>query len=126
MVENQIVIKILLVIALLGLMAILLVPRKGARPLAIRRLTYLLLLFAAIAAVVFPSWLTWLAELVGVGRGTDLLLYGLVLVFISHSMASKSQHAASDQRFTALARGIAIKNAEGAVEAGRRLSGETT
>lgn len=120
--SDQIVIKILLVIGLIGLMAILLVPRKGARPLAIRRLTYLLLLFAAIAAVVFPSWLTWLAELVGVGRGTDLLLYGLVLVFISHLMASKSQHAASNQRFTALARTIAISAVEPAAEAGQRLA----
>ena len=119
---DQIVIKVVLVIALIVLMGILLVPRKGARPLAIRRLTYLLLLIAAIAAVVFPGSLTWLASLVGVGRGTDLLLYGLVVVFISHSMASKSENAASDQRFTALARRIAIDDAESAAEAGQRLA----
>lgn len=119
---DQIVIKVLLVVALVMLMGILLVPRKGARPLAIRRLTYLLLLVAAIAAVIFPSWLTWLAALVGVGRGTDLLLYGLVVVFISHAMASKSRNAESDQRFTALARRIAIDDAEPAAEAGQRLA----
>ncbi len=119
---DQVVIKVLLVVALVMLMGILLVPRKGARPLAIRRLTYLLLLVAAIAAVIFPSWLTWLAALVGVGRGTDLLLYGLVVVFISHAMASKSRNAESDQRFTALARRIAIDDAEPAAEAGQRLA----
>ena len=119
---DQIVIKVVLIAALIVLMAILLVPRKGARPLAIRRLTYLLLLVAAIAAGIYPSWLTWLAALVGVGRGTDLLLYGLVVVFISHSMTSKSRHAESDRRFTALARRIAIDDAEPAAEAGRRLA----
>ena len=121
---DQIVVKVLLIVALLGLMAILLVPRKGARPLAIRRLTYLLLLLAGIAAVIAPGWLSWLAELVGVGRGADLLLYVFVLVFISHSMASKSRHAASDQRFTDLARVVAIGNAEPADEAGRRLAND--
>ncbi|MEA5122004.1 MAG: DUF2304 domain-containing protein [Propionibacterium sp.] len=119
---DQIVIKVLLITALVVLMAILLVPGKGARPLAIRRLTYLLLLVAAIAAVIFPNWLSWTAALVGVGRGTDLLLYGLVVVFISHSMSSKSRHVESDRRFTALARRIAIDDAEPASEAGRRLA----
>lgn len=118
---DQLIIKALLVAALIGLMAVLFVQRPGARPLAIRRLTYSAMLIAAIAAVIFPGWLSWLAALVGVGRGTDLLLYGLVLVFISHSISSKSRHAASDQRFTALARTIAIQDAEPAGEAGRRL-----
>lgn len=120
---DQIVIKVVLIVVLIGLAAILLVQRPGARPLAIRRLTSLVLLFVAIAAVIFPQWLTSLAELVGVGRGTDLLLYGFVLVFISHSISSKSNHAAINRRLTSLARKIAISSAEPAEEAGRRLAG---
>ncbi|MDN5557818.1 MAG: DUF2304 domain-containing protein [Ruaniaceae bacterium] len=118
---DQIIVKVLLLVVLIGLMAVLLIPRKGPRPLAIRRLTYLMLLFAGIAAVISPGWLSWLAGLVGVGRGTDLLLYAFVVVFISHSIASKSRHAASDQRFTDLARVVAIQGAEPAEDAGRRL-----
>lgn len=121
---EQIVIQVLLILGILGLMTILLWQRPGARPLAIRRITYLVLLIAAIAAVIFPGWLSWLAQLVGVGRGADLLLYGLVLVFISHSISSKARHAATDRRLTALARAIAIQNAEPAEAAGRRLGGE--
>ncbi len=120
---SQIIIQILLIAGLVGLMAVLLVQRPGARPTAIRRITYLMLLIAAIAAVLFPGWLTWLARLVGVGRGADLLLYGLVLVFISHSIASKKRHAQTDQRFTELARQVAINAAEPAEQAGRRLTG---
>lgn len=119
---SKIVIQVVLIVALLALMVALFNQRPGARPLAIRRITYGVLLLAAIAAVMFPGWLTWLAQLVGVGRGTDLLLYGLVLVFISHSMASKTKHATEDQRFTLLARSMAITNAEPAAQAGKRLS----
>ncbi|EPH06203.1 hypothetical protein HMPREF1531_00852 [Propionibacterium sp. oral taxon 192 str. F0372] len=119
---NQIIIQVLLILVLLFLMAVLFIQRPGARSLAIRRLTYGGLMVAAILAVLFPGWLTWLAGLVGVGRGTDLLLYGLVLVFISHSMASKSRHAQTDHKFTELARHTAIAEAENAAEAGKRLS----
>lgn len=119
---DHFVIQVLLIVALVLLMVGLLNQRPGARPLAIRRLSYGLMLIAAIAAVIFPEWLGWIAGLVGVGRGTDLLLYGFVLVFISHSMASKSKHAAEDQRFTMLARKVAISNAEPADQAGKRLS----
>lgn len=118
---DQVIVKVLLVVVLIGIMAVLLIPRKGARPLAVRRLTYFILLIAGIAAVIFPGWLSWIAGLVGVGRGTDLLLYAFVVVFISHSIASKSRHAASDQRFTDLARVVAIQRAESAEDAGRRL-----
>lgn len=121
---NQIIIQIVLITGLVVLMAILLWQRPGARPLAIRRLTYGALLLAAIAAVIYPRWLSKLAALVGVGRGTDLLLYGMVLVFISHSIASKNRHAEADQRITRLARRLAISDAEPAEDAGRRLADE--
>ncbi|MGI5952278.1 MAG: DUF2304 domain-containing protein [Brooklawnia sp.] len=121
---SQLLIQILLITGLIILMVILLVQRPGARPLAIRRLTYGVLLLAAILAVIFPEWLTRLARLVGVGRGSDLLLYGMVLIFISHSLASKSRHAENDQRLTRLARHVAIQEAEPADEAGRRLAGQ--
>lgn len=120
---NHAIIQVLLVTALLGIMAVLLIHRPGARPLAIRRLTYFLMLTAAIAAVIFPNWLTWLANLVGVGRGTDLLLYGLVLVFISHSISSKQRHAEENRRITAVVRELAITQAEPAAKAGERLLG---
>lgn len=123
---DQIIIKVILVIVLLLLMVVLFVQRPGARPMAIRRLTFGVLLLAAIAAVIFPSWSTWLAELVGVGRGADLVLYGLVLVFISHLLSSRIRHAQADQRFTALARHIAISEAEPAAAAGTRLAAQTT
>lgn len=121
---DQIVIKVLLIMGLLALMGVLFIQRPGARPLAIRRLTYYAMLVGAVGAVLFPGYLSQLAALVGVGRGTDLLLYGLVLVFISHTIASKSRHAVSDQRFTALARRFAIAEAEPAAAAGLRLAAQ--
>lgn len=120
--RDPLVIQILLIVGLAGLIFVLLVQRPGARPQAIRRLTYLAMLLAAVAAVIFPEWLTRVARLVGVGRGADLLLYGLVLVFISHSIASKQRHAANDRKVTEMVRIIAIAAAEPAAAAGRRLT----
>lgn len=122
--SGQIVIQVVLIGALLFLMFALFNTRSGARPLAIRRLAYLVLLLAAIFAVLFPSVVTRLASLVGVGRGTDLVVYILVLMLISHLISSKSSAAKQSQRFTALARCIAISEAEPADEAGRRLCQE--
>ena len=49
-----------------------------------RRLLILAFAAFAIAAVAFPSLLTRIAGLVGVGRGTDLLLYATVMVLLGH------------------------------------------
>ncbi|MDK7733868.1 DUF2304 domain-containing protein [Propionimicrobium lymphophilum] len=121
---SQIVIQIVLIAALVFLMFALFNTRAGARPQAIRRLSYLLLLVVAIFAVIFPGTVSWLASLVGVGRGTDLVVYILVLMLISHLISSRSSSAKQNQRFTELARYIAINEAEPAEEAGRRLSGK--
>lgn len=122
---DQILIKLVLIAGLVMLMFVLLVQRPNARSLAMRRLTYLVLLIAAIAAVIFPSWLTAIANILGVGRGADLLLYGLVLVFISHSISSKSRHALHDRKYTKLARAMALQNAEPAADAGARIEAES-
>lgn len=46
---------------------------------ASRRLAVVCVAVCGVFTVVFPDSLTWLGQLVGVGRGTDLLLYGYVV-----------------------------------------------
>lgn len=119
--SDPIVIKVLL-ISLFALMGIaLFFPRTGARPLAIKRLTLALMLVAGVFAVAFPEWTTRIANLLGVGRGVDLIVYGLVVVFIYHSIASKRRFAQIDERATDLARRLAIAEAEPAADVGARL-----
>lgn len=121
--HTKIIIQALLIIGILVLMFMLMNKRQGARPRALRSIAYLLILMMAIMAVIFPQWLTWVAQLVGVGRGADLLLYALVLMFFNHLIGARSHNAKQSQRFTELARHVAISEAEPANEAGRRLAG---
>lgn len=93
----------LAVIALLGLRA----PR-GARHLAFRRLALLTFIGFAGASVLFPEFWNGAAELVGVGRGSDLLLYGLIVVFIVYVESSYLRTRRLEQDITELARRIAI------------------
>jgi hypothetical protein len=86
--------------------------RTGADShLAIRRLLFGLFILVAILSILFPQWLTWVANLIGVGRGTDLLLYALVLMFLLFVYSQSRRNAAQQRRITLLARRIALMSA---------------
>jgi len=73
-----------------------------------------LLLFAGIGvvAVLFPGTITWVANQIGVGRGADLLLYVLVIVFIGN-LAMQSRRATElGRKITLTTRRLAIAEAE--------------
>ena len=67
-------------------------------------------IFATVAIAV-PSLMTRLANLVGVGRGTDLLLYALVIAFLAQMLSSFRRNAARERQITRLARRIALDDA---------------
>jgi hypothetical protein len=105
-------IQLLLIAAILAL-AILLLRRPGSDShLALRRLVFGLFALAAILSVLFPQWLTWVARLVGVGRGTDLLLYGLVVIFLVFVYTQYRRNTALQRQVTILARKIALLETE--------------
>jgi len=108
---SQFWIKVILIASFVVLTLIVVIPRRGARPIAIRRLTMILLLVTAVAAVAFPDWTNSVARLVGVGRGTDLLLYALAVVFVGHTIRARTSQLASEQNVTELARKIALLTA---------------
>ena len=108
---NQIVIQVLLIATFAIFTIILLLPGRGSRRLAVRRLTLLLAFVAAVAAVIFPSFINDIANLVGVGRGTDLVLYALVVVFVGNSIAAAAQNRQLHREITLLARATALRDA---------------
>ena len=57
-----------------------------------------------------PAVISRIAHFVGVGRGTDLLLYVLVIAFLLQILSSFRRNAALERRITRLARRIAIDN----------------
>ncbi|UQX88683.1 DUF2304 domain-containing protein [Jatrophihabitans telluris] len=79
--------------------------RAGARLLG------LLLCVLAILSIVQPGIAQEAAELVGVTRGTDLVLYLLVIVFAATSMGFYFHFRDIERRFASLARVIALNEA---------------
>lgn len=104
-------IQILLIVAII-ILAAFMMRRTGADShLAIRRILLGLFVLAAVLSVLFPQWLSWLAQLIGVGRGTDLLLYALVVVFLVFVYTQYRRNLALQRQLTLLARKIALLDA---------------
>lgn len=115
--DSQLLIKLVL-LAGLSVVALLIVwPGRGARRLALRRISLLLVVMCAAGAVVFPQLANAVANLFGVGRGADLLLYGLVVAFVGYVIATRAHHSRVDLQVTELARAQALGSS---VDAGSR------
>lgn len=110
LIGSQWLIKTLLVFSLLLLAYGIIRPVRSAQHLAMRRLG--MLFFIAIAAIsaIFPQLVTLVAQYVGIGRGADLLLYGLTIAFFSTLATSYRKDAATERKLTKIARTIALKN----------------
>lgn len=98
-----------LLIAAIVVLAAFMMRRTGADShLAIRRILLGLFVLAAVLSVLFPQWLSWVAGLIGVGRGTDLLLYALVVTFLVFVYTQYRRNMALQRELTLLARKIAL------------------
>ncbi|HEV7147305.1 MAG TPA: DUF2304 domain-containing protein [Pedococcus sp.] len=83
----------------------------GARTQAVRRLGMLVFAGFAVWSILSPGVWTTLAHAVGIGRGTDLILYGLVLAFFGFVVTTFKRFRDTETRYTRLARRIAIDEA---------------
>lgn len=110
--DNQLIIKIALIAVLLIAAAVLILPGRGARGQAIRRLTVLLGIVLGIVAVAFPNLTQVVADWFGIGRGTDLLLYLLIVFFIAYVVSTSAHARKTDRTLTVLARKFALLEAE--------------
>jgi small membrane protein len=122
--NGQFVIKVILVLAFAAFAVFLMLPGRGVRHAAIRRLVMVGLLAVTVIAVVFPSVVTEVAHFVGLGRGTDLLLYGLIVVFIGNSLLVQRRYRNTERQITELARQIAILQAPEAASVGTGVERE--
>ena len=110
-------IQVILLVAIGWVAVVLNRSTADARHQAIRRLLLVAFILAAAASVLFPSILSRLANLIGVGRGADLLLYGLVIAFLSFIATSFRRMNRMQSQLTALARELTLARA-GLVDAG--------
>lgn len=118
----QIVIQIVLILAVVVLSLALMRGGSNAQHLAIRRL--LLILFALVAAfsIFFPSILTHVARFFGIGRGTDLVLYGLTVTVLVFMATTYQRFRNMETTLTKLARRIAIDEALDPVDAAAAIT----
>ncbi|GAA2235108.1 hypothetical protein GCM10010401_03710 [Rarobacter faecitabidus] len=105
-------IKILLLVAIVAIAAILTRATAGARRQALRRLLLAGFITVAALSVIFPNALTRVANWMGVGRGADLLLYALVIAFVSYVGTSYRRTSHLNRQLTVLAREVALLHAE--------------
>ena len=84
---------------------------RGSRVLALRRVGLAVFAGLAIWSILFPSVWTDIANAVGVGRGTDMVLYALVVAFLSFTVTTYMRFRDLEARYTKLARRIAIDEA---------------
>lgn len=83
----------------------------SSRVLALRRVALAVFALLAIYSVLFPSVWSRIADVLGVGRGTDMLLYALVVAFLSGTVTTYLRFRDLELRYTRLARRIALDEA---------------
>ena len=105
------IIQVLLLAAMVALVWYFVANRRKARAKAGVKLGFLVFLAACVWAIVRPDDLTVVANWVGVSRGTDLLLYMLVLAFVFTTVSSYIRFREQELRYARLARAVALKTA---------------
>lgn len=103
----QIVAVLVIIVA-----AVFMMRSGGARHQAIRRIFMMIFIVGAASSVFFPQVWTWVANLVGVGRGADLLLYFLVLTFLGFVASTHQRFRRLQSDVTELARQMALHQAQ--------------
>jgi small membrane protein len=107
----KIVLIQLVLIVVVVVIAARLLRGRGARTQAVRRLGMLLFAAFAVWSILFPSVWNRIAKLVGVGRGTDMVLYALVVAFLSFTLTTYVRFRDFEARYTKLARRQALDEA---------------
>lgn len=105
-------IQLVLLVAILGLLFLFVRNKHSVRMQAGKRIGLIVFALLNVYAVLRPDDLTTVAHWLGVGRGTDLLLYLLVLAFLLGMLNFYLRFQGVDRRLTDLARALAIREAE--------------
>jgi small membrane protein len=101
----------ILIIALILVGVYLLKARPSASQQAIRRLAILAALILGALAVLFPTYTTVVASFLGIGRGTDLLLYSFVVGALFYVVHQYRRQLWQEKTITDLARSITLLQA---------------
>jgi hypothetical protein len=107
-----IVLQVILVIAVILFSVILIRGGSNAKHMAVRRIMVLLFAVVAVLSIFLPEILTRLANFVGVGRGTDLMLYAFIVSFLVYISTTHQRFRHMEGILTKLSRRIALDEAD--------------
>jgi small membrane protein len=105
-------IQYILVLFSVALLLVFLRKRGTTKSAAGVKIAFLLFVLFGVYAVIRPEDVTVVAGWLGVGRGTDLLLYALVVVFTFATLNAYLRFKELELRYARLARAIALRQAE--------------
>ncbi|HEY7053180.1 MAG TPA: DUF2304 domain-containing protein [Mycobacterium sp.] len=105
-------IQVLLIAAVMASLVYLLRSRGSVQARAWVKVGYVVFVVAGIYAVLRPNDTTVLANWVGVARGTDLMLYLLIIAFAFTTLSTYLHFRDVELRYTRLARAIALEGAQ--------------
>lgn len=108
-------IQYLLLAGVMLLLAFFLRHHGTTRASAGGKLGFVLFLVFGVLAVLYPDTLSVVARWLGVGRGTDLLVYGLLVAFAFTVLNTFLHFRRLERRYVLLARTIALREAERAM-----------
>jgi small membrane protein len=97
------------IVVVIVLLALVVFRGQGDRHLAVRRIFLLLFIVAAASSVFFPQIWTYAANLLGIGRGTDLIVYLLVLFFLGFVATTYRRFRQMEINMTEIARKVALQ-----------------
>ncbi|MFV8308541.1 DUF2304 domain-containing protein [Mycobacteroides chelonae] len=102
----------LLIVAVLLLLVYLLRSRSTAQAKAWVKLGFVVFVVAGIYAILRPNDTTTLAHWLGLGRGTDLMLYAMIIAFAFTTLSTYLRFKDLELRYSRLARAVALRGAE--------------
>jgi small membrane protein len=105
-------IQIILILAVLFLLLFFLRHHGKSKTAASVKIGFSLFMVFGLLAVLLPEEVTVLAKFLGVGRGTDLLLYGMVVSFGFATINTYLRFKELELRYAKLVRAVAIQNSE--------------
>lgn len=105
-------VQIILVLAAVGALAYFVRRQHGIRIRASKRIAFFVFIAVNIYAVLLPDHTTWIARQLGIGRGTDLVVYLLVVAFVFGMINTFLRQREISEHLTNLARAAAIREAE--------------
>jgi small membrane protein len=102
----------LLIASIFALVVYLLRSRRSAQSQAWVKVGFMLFVLAGVYAVLRPNDTTVVAHWLGVARGTDLMLYALIIAFSFSTLSTYLKFKDLEVRYAQLARAVALERAQ--------------